>query len=168
MPSLYIQFMVYSSFFGVKKKYFSSSQITLDCYPFLFIISSTLKKISLVKYKDELQSSRNYLYITIDCTNLRCTVNNRKIIDSFWTGWYCQIYPVSSVCLRVGRFSQLSFMQNMGLCVLSLPIYLMMVVGICTLSDYHYIRSMTHLPLFRLRSWNNGMRCKSFYILIVK
>ena len=25
---------------------------------------------------------------------------------------------------------------------------------------------MTQLPLFRVRSWNNGMSCMSFYILI--
>ena len=31
---------------------------------------------------------------------------------------------------------------------------------------HHQIRSMTHLPLFRVSSWNNGRRCKSFYILI--
>ena len=35
----------------------------------------------------------------------------------------------------------------------------------CTLSFYHHqIGSMTHLPLHRGRSWNNGMRCMSFYI----
>ena len=37
----------------------------------------------------------------------------------------------------------------------------------CTRSYYHYqIGSMTHLPLFLFKSWNNGMRCMSFYILI--
>ena len=36
----------------------------------------------------------------------------------------------------------------------------------CTLSYYHHqIWSMSHLPLFMVRSWNNGMRCMSFYIL---
>ena len=41
-------------------------------------------------------------------------------------------------------------------------------VNTCTLSYYHYhqIGSMTHLPLFRVRSWNNGVRCMSFYILM--
>ena len=35
-----------------------------------------------------------------------------------------------------------------------------------TLSYYqHQVRSMTNLPLFRVRSWNSGMRCLSFYIL---
>ena len=34
------------------------------------------------------------------------------------------------------------------------------------LLSYYYlqIESMTHLPLFRFRSWNNGVRCESFYI----
>ena len=40
--------------------------------------------------------------------------------------------------------------------------------NMCTLSYYHQhqIGSMTHLPLFRVRLWNNGMRCMSFYILV--
>ena len=37
----------------------------------------------------------------------------------------------------------------------------------CTLSYYHHQSgSMTHSPLLRVRSWNNGMRCMSFYILL--
>ena len=36
-----------------------------------------------------------------------------------------------------------------------------------TLSYCHdQIGSMTHLPLFRVRSWNNDIRCMFFYILI--
>ena len=39
--------------------------------------------------------------------------------------------------------------------------------NMCTLSYYHHqIGRMTHLPLFRVRSWNYGMRCMSFYILM--
>ena len=35
-----------------------------------------------------------------------------------------------------------------------------------TLSYYHHqIGSMNYYPLFRVRSWNNGVRCMSFYIL---
>ena len=35
------------------------------------------------------------------------------------------------------------------------------------LSYYHHqIGSMNYHPLFRVRSWNNGMRCMSLYILI--
>ena len=40
-------------------------------------------------------------------------------------------------------------------------------IYIYTLSYYHHqIGSMNYYPLFRVRSWNNGMRCMSFYILI--
>ena len=40
--------------------------------------------------------------------------------------------------------------------------------NICILSYYHHqIRSMNYYPLFRVRSWNNGMRCVSFYILLI-
>ena len=31
---------------------------------------------------------------------------------------------------------------------------------------HHQIGSMTHLPLLRVRSWNNGVCCMSFYILL--
>ena len=37
----------------------------------------------------------------------------------------------------------------------------------CILSYYHHqIGGMTHLPLFRVRSWNNSTGCMSFYILM--
>ena len=36
-----------------------------------------------------------------------------------------------------------------------------------TISYYHHqIGSMNYYPLFRVRSWNNDMRCMSLYILI--
>ena len=31
---------------------------------------------------------------------------------------------------------------------------------------HHQIGCMNYYPLFRVRSWNNGVRCKSFYILM--
>ena len=80
----------------------------------------------------------------------------------------CQIHSVSSVCLRLGQSSQLSFMQYMGLCVFSLPIYLVMIVRINVLDSIIFIKSevwpMRHY--FRIKSWNNGMRCMPFSILI--
>ena len=39
--------------------------------------------------------------------------------------------------------------------------------NIYTLSCHHQIGSMNYYPLFRVRSWNNGVRCMSFYILMV-
>ena len=71
---------------------------------------------------------------------------------------------VSSMCIRFSQFSQLSFVQYMGLCLLSLPIPLV-IVWIRILFIIIIIRIMVHLPLFRVWSWNNGMRCMNVYIL---
>ena len=58
--------------------------------------------------------------------------------------------------------------QHMELCGFSLPISLVMTEIIYTLSyDHHQIESMNYYPLFRVRSWSNGMRCMSFYILML-
>ena len=38
--------------------------------------------------------------------------------------------------------------------------------NIYTLSYYHQIGSMNYYPLFRLRSWNNGVRCIFLYSYI--
>ena len=77
----------------------------------------------------------------------------------------CQIYLVESV--RFSISSQLSIIQYMGLCVFSLPISLVMIERISILSYYnHQIGSMNYYPLFRVTSWNNGMRYMSLYILI--
>ena len=66
--------------------------------------------------------------------------------------------------LSVIQFFQLSIIQYMGLCVFSLPISLVVIEIIYTLSHYHHqIGSMNYYPLFRARSWNNGMRCMSLY-----
>ena len=73
-------------------------------------------------------------------------------------------YILSSVWVRLSIFSQLSIIQYMGLCGFSLPISLVMIERIYTLSYYHHqIWSMSYYPLFRVRSWNNGIRCMSLY-----
>ena len=75
-------------------------------------------------------------------------------------------YILSSVWVRLSIFSQLSIIQYMGLCVFSLPISLVMIEMIYTLSYHHHqIGRMNYYPLFRVRSWNNGMRLMSLYIL---
>ena len=76
-------------------------------------------------------------------------------------------YILSRVWVRLSIFSQLSIMWYMGLRVFSLPISLVMIERIYTLSCYHHqIGSMNYYPLLRVRSWNNGMRCISLYILL--
>ena len=83
-----------------------------------------------------------------------------------WTTKMLVRYMLPSVCLRLRQFFLLSFIQYMGLCVFSLPNSPVMIVRMCTLSYYHHqTGSMNHKPLFRVRSWNNGMRCMSYYVL---
>ena len=77
-------------------------------------------------------------------------------------------YILSSVWVELSVFSQLSIIQCMGMCVFSFPISLVMIEKIYTLSYYHHqIGSMNCYPLFRVRSWNNGLRCMSLYILTI-
>ena len=59
----------------------------------------------------------------------------------------------------------------MGLCVFSLPTPLVMIERIYILYLSNIVKSIGSLnfyPLFRVRSWNNGVRCMSFYILSYK
>ena len=86
----------------------------------------------------------------------------------YWTSKILVTYILSSVCIRLSQFSQISFMQYMRLHVFSLPISLMITVKICVLYLVIIIKSEVW-PIchcFRVRSWNNGMRCMSFYILM--
>ena len=90
-----------------------------------------------------------------------------KLIWRHWTYKMPVRYILSSVWVRLSIFSQLSIIQYMGLCVFSLPISLVMIERIYTLSYYHdQIGSMIYYPLYRVRSWNKGMRCMFLYILM--
>ena len=78
-----------------------------------------------------------------------------RLIWRHWTNKMLVRYMLPSVCLRLRLFSQLSFIQNIGLCVFSLHNSLVMIVRMCTSSYHHHqIGSMNHWPLFRVRSWN--------------
>ena len=91
-----------------------------------------------------------------------------KLISRHWIYKMLVRCILSSVWVRLSIFSQLSVIQYMGLCVFSLPISLVMMVRIYALSYYHHhqIGSTNYYPLFRVRSWNKGMRCMSLYILM--
>ena len=90
-----------------------------------------------------------------------------KLIWRHWTSKMPVRYSLSSVWVRLSVFLHLSIiLQYMGLCVFSLLISLVMIERIYTLSYYHHqIGNMNYSPLFRVRSWNNGVRCMSLYIL---
>ena len=98
------------------------------------------------------------------------TISLSSLCRHIWRHWTTKMlvrYMLPSVCLRLRQFSQLSYIQYMGLCIFSLPNSPVMIVRMCTLSYYHHqTGSMNHQPLFRVRSWNNGMRCMSYYVLM--
>ena len=101
------------------------------------------------------------------------TISLSLLCKFLWRHWTYKMpvrYILSSVWVRLSIFSPLSIIQYMGLCVFSLPISLVIIeiIYIHTLSYYHHqIGSMNYYPLFRVRSWNNGVRCMSFYILMM-
>ena len=68
-----------------------------------------------------------------------------KLIWRHWTTKMFVWYMLPSVCLRLRRFSQLSFIRYMGLCVFSLPNSPVMILRMCTLSYFHHqTGSMNH------------------------
>ena len=75
-----------------------------------------------------------------------------RLIWRHWTNKMLVRYMLPNVCLRLRQFSQLSFVQYMGLRVFSLPNSPVMLVRMCTLSYYHHhIGNMNHKPLFRVK-----------------
>ena len=98
------------------------------------------------------------------------TISLSSLCKLIWRHWNYKMpvrYILSSVWVRLSIFSLLFIIHYVGLCVFSLPISLVMIERIYILSYYHHqIGSMNYYPLFRVRSWNNGFRCMSFYILI--
>ena len=95
------------------------------------------------------------------------TISLSSLCKLIWRHWAYKVpvrYILSSVWVRLSIFSLLSIIQYVGLYVFSLPISLVMIERIYILCE---IGSMNYYPLFRVRSWNNGVRCMSFYILII-
>ena len=79
----------------------------------------------------------------------------------------CQIYIVECVSKNKHILSVIH-LYNMWGCMFSaypFPLW-WMIEYIYTLSYYHHqIGSANYYPLFRVRSWSNGVRCMSCYIL---
>ena len=73
-----------------------------------------------------------------------CTISLSSLYILIWRHWTSKMlvkYMQFSLCLRLSQFSQLYFIQYMGLCVLRLPNYFLMTVQFCTLSYHHYHKS---------------------------
>ena len=132
--------------------------------------------LSLIAYT--FRENREFVFITIVqfmiSSNIfplfvHNTISLSSLCKLIWRHWTYKMpvrYILSSVWVRLSIFSQLSIIQYMGLCVFSLPISLVMIEMIYTLSYYHHqIGSMNYYPLFGPRSWNNGMRCMAIFLL---
>ena len=71
---------------------------------------------------------------------------------------------LSNMCLGLSQFSQLLFMQYMGLCVFSLPISFVMILKMRALRLIIIMKSES-LAILNVTSWNNGMRYMSCYVI---
>ena len=117
------------------------------------------------KYLDTLwlvDRTRLFVQYTISLSSL-C-----KLIWRHWTYKMPVRYGLSSVWARLSIFSPLSIIQYVGLYVFQFTHFSCDDwENIYTLSYFHHqIGSMNYYPLFRVRSWNNGVRFMSFYILM--
>ena len=104
--------------------------------------------LSLIAYT--FPENRDFVFITVvqftmSSNIIRLFVHNTislsslcKLIWRHWTYKMAVRYILSSVWMRLSIFSQLSIIQYMGLCVFSLPISLVMIEMIYTLSYYHH------------------------------
>ena len=75
-------------------------------------------------------------------------------------------YNLSSVCVRLSIFSQLSVIH----CTICGAVCFQFTNFLCDDWDDIYTLSYYHHQIgrmFRVRSWNIGMRCMSFYILLI-
>ena len=90
--------------------------------------------------------------------------------NCIWRHWTYKMlvrFNLSSVWVRLSTFSQLSIIQFGTVCFQFTHFLCDDWENIYTLSYYHYqTGSMNYYPSFRVRSWNNGVRCMSFYILL--
>ena len=99
------------------------------------------------------------------------TVSLSSLCKLIWRHWTHKVpvrYILTSVWVRLSIFSLRSPLYNMWGCMFSVYPFLLW-----WLKEYIYLvlfsssnRSMNYYLLFRVRAWNNGVRCMSFYILI--
>ena len=105
------------------------------------------------------------------CRSFVCTLQHLIIIivQTIWRHWTYKMpvrYDLSSVKIRY-ILSVIHYTICGAACFQFTNFLCDDWENIYTLSYYHHqIGSMNYYPLFRVRSWNNGIRCMPFYILI--
>ena len=78
------------------------------------------------------------------------------------------IIIVQTCVSKMGHILSVIYYTIRGAVCFQFTHFLMMIEMIYILLSYyhHQIGNMNYYPLFRVRSWNNGVRCMSFYILM--
>ena len=131
---------------------------------FVFIISVQFMISENIRIRFGLKIVFVYLYITSShyhhCANLSEDIELKCLSDIFCR--VCKIRHILSVihcticgivCFHFTHFPCDDY-DNIYIYTHTLFYY------------HHQIGSMNYYPLFRVNSWNNGMRCMAFYILI--
>ena len=101
--------------------------------------------------------------------SVQYTISLSSLCKLIWRHWTYKMpvrYILSSVWVRLSIFFRYPLNNMMWGCVFSVYPFLLWWLRAYILSYYHHqIGNMNCYPLFRVRSWNNGVRCVSFYIL---
>ena len=153
------------------------------CMPEMFVTSHSVTYCIYVPWKlgicfhyycavyDECKYSDTFWFADRTRLFAQYIISLSSLWKFIWRHWTYKMpfrYILSSVWVRLSIFSPLSIIQYVGLYVFSLPISLVMVERIYILCLIIIIKSevwtITHY--FRVRSWYNGVRCMSFYILM--
>ena len=107
--------------------------------------------------------------VTIVMTQPRRSVSREYHVCSTWPCAHNRISPIGrSFTIQTNKWSSVFHYKICGaVCFQFTHFPCDDWENIYTLSYYHHqIGSMNYYPLFRVRSWNNGVRCMSLYILI--
>ena len=94
------------------------------------------------------------------------TISLSSLCKLIWRHWTSQIYFVECESKIRHILSDIHYTIRGAVCF-QFTHFPCDWENIYTLSYYHHqIGSTNYYPLFRVRSWNNGVRCMSFCILI--
>ena len=93
-----------------------------------------------------------------------------KLIGMDWTYEMPVRYILSSMWVRLSIFSHYPSYNIWGrvFSVYPFPLWLLREYTLCLIIIIKSeVWSMNYYPLFRVRSWNNGMRCMSLYFMAI-
>ena len=129
---------------------------------FVFIIIVQFIMSENIRIRFSLKIVFVYLYITPSHCNHCANLSEDIVLIKCLSDIFCRVW------VRWSIFSQLFITQCGAVCFQFTHFPCDDWENIYTLSYYHHqIGIMNYYPLLRVRSWNNGVRCMSFCILIL-